>query len=262
MKVAAGDALAHNDEFGFGRVYACDVRAQLCGELRRHTCSAAHIQQARPSPHVRLVQDNVVHRQIAFFPSGLPSSVPVRPRAGPVLVLIPWCFLLVTCPLAQAFRLAGKHPQHRFPPADRGMKFIGAGGAQGDAQLAEMQVKAPSDCVLEVLSVKAGDVLAANREVATLLLPQHLWVRVYVPEPWLGLIKIGDHVRVRVDSFRGKDFDGIVEQVNRQAEFTPRNVQTVEDRVRQVFGVKIRLPSGDDRLRAGMAADVYFPNVK
>ena len=131
-----------------------------------------------------------------------------------------------------------------------------------DAQLAEMQVKAPSDCVLEVLSVKVGDVLAANREVATLLLPQHLWVRVYVPEPWLGLIKIGDHVRVRVDSFRGKDFDGIVEQVNRQAEFTPRNVQTVEDRVRQVFGVKIRLPSGDDRLRAGMAADVYFSKVK
>jgi len=131
-----------------------------------------------------------------------------------------------------------------------------------DAQLAEMQVKAPSDCVLEVLSVKVGDVLAANREVATLLLPQHLWVRVFVPEPWLGLINIGDHVRVRVDSFRGKDFDGIVEQVNRQAEFTPRNVQTVEDRVRQVFGVKIRLPSGDDRLRAGMAADVYFSKVK
>src|SRR5438552_10998401 len=131
-----------------------------------------------------------------------------------------------------------------------------------DAQVAEMQVKAPSDCVLEVLSVKVGDVLPANREVATLLLLQHLWVRVYVPEPWLGLIKIGDHVRVQVDSFRGKDFDGIVEQVNRQAEFTPRNVQTVEDRVRQVFGVKIRLPSGDDRLRAGMAADVYFPNVK
>src|SRR5438552_9091251 len=131
-----------------------------------------------------------------------------------------------------------------------------------DAQLAEMQVKAPSDCVLEVLSVKVGDVLPANREVATLLLLQHLWVRVYVPEPCPGLIKIGDHVRVQVDSFRGKDFDGIVEQVNRQAEFTPRNVQTVEDRVRQVFGVKIRLPSGDDRLRAGMAADVYFPNVK
>lgn len=131
-----------------------------------------------------------------------------------------------------------------------------------DAQLAEMQVKAPTDSVLEVLSVKVGDVLPANREVATLLLPEHLWVRVYVPEPWLGLIKVGDHAQVRVDSFPGTDFDGVVEQVNRQAEFTPRNVQTVEDRIRQVFGVKIRLPNTDDRLRAGMAADVYFPNVK
>jgi HlyD family secretion protein len=131
-----------------------------------------------------------------------------------------------------------------------------------DAQLAEMQVVAPSDSILEVLSVKVGDVLPANREVATLILPQHLWVRVYVPEPWLGLIRVGDHVRVRVDSFPGKDFDGVVEQINRQAEFTPRNVQTVADRIQQVFGIKIRLPNNDERLRAGMAADVYFPNVK
>ena len=131
-----------------------------------------------------------------------------------------------------------------------------------DAQLAEMQVTAPTDSVLEVLSVKAGDVLPANREAATLLLIQHLWVRVYVSETWLGYIKVGDHVRVRVDSFPGKDFDGVVEQISRQAEFTPRNVQTVADRIKQVFGVKIRLPSNDDRLRAGMSADVYFPNVK
>ena len=131
-----------------------------------------------------------------------------------------------------------------------------------DAQLAEMQIKSPTDAILEVLSVKVGDVLPGNREVATLILPQHLWVRVFVPEPWLGLIKPGDSVRVRVDSFPEKDFAGTVEQVNRQAEFTPRNVQTVEDRIKQVFGVKIRLPNNDDRLRAGMSADVYFPNVE
>jgi RND family efflux transporter MFP subunit len=134
--------------------------------------------------------------------------------------------------------------------------------ADVEAQLKEMQVLAPAESILEVLNVKGGDVLPANGEVATLLLPQHLWVRVYVPEPWLGHIKIGDEVRVRVDSFPGKDFPGVVEQVNRTAEFTPRNVQTVEDRIRQVFGVKIRLPNDDDRLRAGMATDAYFPNVK
>jgi HlyD family secretion protein len=131
-----------------------------------------------------------------------------------------------------------------------------------DAQLAELQVKAPTDSILEVLSVKVGDVLAANREVATLILPQHLWVRVFVPEPWLGLIKVGDSVQVRVDSFGDRDFGGVVEQVNRQAEFTPRNVQTVEDRIRQVYGVKVRLPNKEDQLRAGMSADVVFPNVK
>ena len=130
-----------------------------------------------------------------------------------------------------------------------------------EAQLKEMQVVAPAESVLEVLTVKVGDVLPPNGEVATLLLPQHLWVRVYVPETWLGKIKLGEQVRLRVDSFPGKDFPGIVEQVNRQAEFTPRNVQTVEDRIKQVFGVKIRLPNDDEHLRAGMATDVYFPNV-
>jgi HlyD family secretion protein len=130
-----------------------------------------------------------------------------------------------------------------------------------DTQLNEMKVVAPSRSILEILSVKVGDVLPPNREVATLLLPDHLWVRVSVPETWLGLIKLGDTVRVRVDSFSGRDFPGRVEQINRQAEFTPRNVQTVEDRIRQVFGVKIRLRS-EDNLRAGMSADVYFPNVK
>ena len=143
------------------------------------------------------------------------------------------------------------------------MKVIQARAQLADieAQVKEMQVIAPSESILEVLSVKVGDVLPPNGEVATLILPQHLWVRVYVPETWLGKIKLGEQVRIRVDSFPGRDFPGEVEQINRQAEFTPRNVQTVEDRIKQVFGVKIRLPNNDDRLRAGMAADAYFPNV-
>src|SRR5437588_180388 len=76
------------------------------------------------------------------------------------------------------------------------MKIIQARAqlADIDAQLKEMQVLAPAESVLEVLNVKVGDILIPpfNQEVATLLLPQHLWVRVYVPEPWLGKIKIGD----------------------------------------------------------------------
>src|SRR4030095_693862 len=58
--------------------------------------------------------------------------------------------------------------------------------AEIEAELRELNVIAPNDCVVEVLNVKVGDVLAPNEELATLILPQHLWVRVYVPEPWLG----------------------------------------------------------------------------
>ena len=130
--------------------------------------------------------------------------------------------------------------------------------AEIDAQLREMRIGAPSNSVLEVLSVKVGDVLAPNQQVATLLLPQHLWVRVYVPEPWLGRLKLGQNVRVRVDSEPGKDFAGMVEQIARSAEFTPRNVQTAGERVKQVFGVKVRLENPEGKLRAGMAADVFF----
>lgn len=133
--------------------------------------------------------------------------------------------------------------------------------AEIETQIREMKISAPTNSVLEVLSVKVGDVLGPNREVATLILPQHLWVRVYVPEPWLGHIHVGETVKARVDSFPGRDFEGTVEQINRSAEFTPRNVQTVEERIKQVFGVKVRLKNEEDKLRAGMSADVSFPGV-
>ncbi|MFN2508119.1 MAG: HlyD family secretion protein [Chthoniobacterales bacterium] len=133
--------------------------------------------------------------------------------------------------------------------------------AQIETQLNEMKVVSPGDAVLEILSVKVGDVLPPNREVATLILPNYLWARVYVPQPWLGYIKIGEKVQVRVDAFGEREFSGVVEQVSRHAEFTPRNVQTVEDRIRQVFAVKVRLEDPEEKLRAGMAADVTFPNV-
>jgi len=131
---------------------------------------------------------------------------------------------------------------------------------QIDTQLAEMRIKSPTNSVLETLHIKIGDVLPANREIATLLLP-HLWVRVYVPEPWLGHIAVNQQVKLRVDSFPNRDFEGRVEQISRMAEFTPRNTQTVAERVKQVFGVKIDLSEHHADLRAGMSADAYFPGV-
>ena len=130
-----------------------------------------------------------------------------------------------------------------------------------DIQMGEMVITAPTNSVLEVLEVKVGDVLAPNMPVATLILTNQLWVRVYVPQPWLGFIEVGEPVKVKVDSFPDRAFAGRVAQIARTAEFTPRNVQTIEDRVKQVFGIKVALPTGTGELRAGMAADIYFPRI-
>lgn len=123
---------------------------------------------------------------------------------------------------------------------------------------AELRVTAPTNGVLEVLSVKAGDVLAPNRELATLILSQHLWVRVFVAQPRLGSLKLGQEVQFHADAFPGKSFRGSIEQISRSAEFTPRNVQTTEERVKRVFGVKVRLYDETDALRPGMTGDVVF----
>ena len=134
--------------------------------------------------------------------------------------------------------------------------------ADYDAQLKEMRIVAPSHSILEVLSVKVGDVVAANREVATLILSDHLWIRVYVPATWLGKLRLGQAADLRVDGIPDKVFHGVIEQINREAEYTPRNVQTVEDRVKQVFGVKVRLENPDGVLRAGMSGEVTFPGLE
>ena len=127
-----------------------------------------------------------------------------------------------------------------------------------DTQLAELRVLSPTNCVLEVLSVKTGDVVPPNREVATLLLIQHLWIRVYVAQPQLGNLKVGQEVQFRADAINGQTFRGEIEQINRSAEFTPRNVQTTEERVKRVYGVKVRLSNDAGELRPGMTGDVIF----
>ena len=134
--------------------------------------------------------------------------------------------------------------------------------ADYDAQLKEMKIVAPGRSILEVLSVKVGDVVAANHEVATLILSDHLWIRVYVPATWLGNLRLGQAAELRVDGIKDRVFHGVIEQIAREAEYTPRNVQTVEDRVKQVFGVKVRLENPDGVLRAGMSGEVTFPGME
>jgi multidrug resistance efflux pump len=125
-----------------------------------------------------------------------------------------------------------------------------------EARFRERQVIAPSAATVEVLDVRPGDIIAPNTPVATLLEADQIYVRIYIPETELGRVQVGQKAEVRVDSFPKTVFDGLVEQINQQAEFLPRNVQTREERVHQVFGVKIRINDPAGHVLAGMAADV------
>jgi multidrug resistance efflux pump len=123
-------------------------------------------------------------------------------------------------------------------------------------RLAEMEVRAPSAARVETVSVRPGDVAAANRVVATLLEPGQIWVRGYVPEPLLGRVKTGQRAQLEVDTFPGRRFRGEVVQIASQSEFLPRNIQTREDRNYQLFSIRIRPLEGLDLLKPGMAVAI------
>ena len=125
-------------------------------------------------------------------------------------------------------------------------------------QLDETVVRSPVNAVVEVLDLEPGDMVGAGKPVATLLRTTSLWVRAYLPEKRLGHVQPGLTVRIRVDSFPRKDFSGTVRRIHRQAEFTPRNVQTTEERVLQVFQTEVIIDDPEKILRPGMNADVFI----
>ena len=123
-------------------------------------------------------------------------------------------------------------------------------------QLAETVIKAPVDALVDTLDLEPGDLIGAGKPVAVLLRTGSLWVRAYLAEARLGFVQPGLQVKVRVDSFPGKDFRGVVRRIHRQGEFTPRNIQTHEERALQVFQTEVVIEDPDHVLRPGMSADV------
>ncbi len=125
-----------------------------------------------------------------------------------------------------------------------------------ERQTAELTVVAPLDCIVEAVDLRPGDLISPNAPVISLTDLSELWVRAYLPENRLG-VQIDQKVAVRVDSFPQRRFAGHISFIARDAEFTPSNVQTPEERSKQVFRIKVLLDEGRDALRAGMSADVF-----
>ncbi len=138
-------------------------------------------------------------------------------------------------------------------------------GAQGrvdqiQTMIDELQIKTPRPARVEAIELRPGDILGPNATAATLLEDDQLFVRIYVPETRLGQIKVGQEVPIEVDSFPDETFTGVVEHINMVGEYSPRNLQTADERADQVFATRIGIKTGEGKLRAGMAAFIKVPH--
>ena len=131
--------------------------------------------------------------------------------------------------------------------------------ARADAVLADAVLVAPFSGVVSVRYRYRGEVVAPGAPVLALLDPGDRWVRVYVPGDRLGRVQLGQSAAIRSDTWPDRRYAGRVVSIADQAEFTPRNVQTQEERARLVYAVKVRI-EGDSaqELKAGLPADVVL----
>jgi HlyD family secretion protein len=131
--------------------------------------------------------------------------------------------------------------------------------AEIKANLQEAVVKAPERAIVEVLSVRRGDLITPNQPILRVLRADDLWVKVYVPETELGKLRLNEEVTVTIDAYPGRRFTGTIMKIASESEFTPRNVQSADERRHQVFAVKVHVPDPQGIFKSGMAAEVTVP---
>jgi len=127
-----------------------------------------------------------------------------------------------------------------------------------DTQAAKLTITAPRDGMILTRSIQPGEAVQAGMSVMVIGKLDRLTVTVYIPENRYGEINIGDVASLSVDSFPAETFSASVTRISDQAEYTPRNVQTREERQTTVYAVELSVNNPDGKLKPGMAVDVDF----
>jgi HlyD family secretion protein len=125
------------------------------------------------------------------------------------------------------------------------------------ALLEEMTVRAPNDGIIESLDLRPGDLVKPG-PIGSITHPDELELKIYVSAPWLGFLRVGQALEFTTDAHGSERFQGRIVYIAPRGEFTPRNLQTQEERVQQVFAVKMKLDAAGGKLRPGMTATVYL----
>lgn len=128
--------------------------------------------------------------------------------------------------------------------------------------IADSTVTAPREGIVTGRPVEAGELLSPGAVVAVLSEPDRVYVMLYLTEADVARVRLGEAAEVRVDGWPGRTFEGRVTYLSPRAEFTPKNVQTKEDRVKLVFGVKVEIPDPEGLLKPGLPADALIRTAR
>ncbi len=145
--------------------------------------------------------------------------------------------------------------KEQIAQAKAAVKAAQATAAGAQANLVEQTVRSPQEGVVENIPVAAGDLVSPGASLLRLNNPEDIWVRVFVPETHLARVIVGNDAQLRLDGL-AEPITAYVESIASRGEFTPANLQTPNERGKQVFAVRLRLKKPDPRVKAGMYATV------
>jgi multidrug resistance efflux pump len=146
---------------------------------------------------------------------------------------------------------------------ERTVELYNAGGTNTQAveyaklAMEDQEIISPIDGVILVKSAEVGETIPSGAGVVVVGDLKDQWVKIFVSEGLIGQIKMGQRASVIFDGLKNS-YEGHVSFIGTKAEFTPRNVQSPEERITQVFAVKVRLDQPDEHIHPGVAADVEF----
>ncbi len=141
--------------------------------------------------------------------------------------------------------------RHRLEKAEWELKKI-------DLDIEHSVLTTPASGAVLVKAAELGQVVLPGAPVATVAAIDEVWLKGYVSEKDLGRVKLGQQAEITTDTYPGKIYPGVVTFISSRAEFTPKNVQTKDERVKQVYRVKITIPNLQQELKIGMPAEGHI----
>ena len=209
----------------------------------RELVAAAEVDRMRQAADVAVAKEKMARERLALLEAGAREHEIEAARQA----------LRAARERVQLLR-AGPRPE-AVAAAEAQVAEARAAATLARARLDDTRLLSPVTGVVLRKNMEVGETASPGTPILTLMDPQDIWLRAYVPETDVGRLKVGQPAVILVDAFPGRRFDGAISEIASEAEFTPKNVQTKKERVNLVFRIKITAKNPAGVLKPGMPAD-------